>query len=78
MPVVPRLNESPAPSITRVELIRHLIRLNDQLPQPHQLILYFRDAPQPATFPPSAHVIQRVIPLHRLLDAFGVRVWVAP
>ena len=53
------------------ELIRHLIRLNDQLPQPHQLILYFRDAPQPATFPPSAHVIQRVIPLHRLWTHLG-------
>ena len=54
------------------ELIRHIIRLNDQLPNPHQLILYFRDAPPADTFPPSAHVTQRVIPLRRLWTHLGL------
>lgn len=48
-----------------LQLIRHLIHLNDQQPQPHQIMLYFRDIPAPNLFPESEHVKQRVIPFTR-------------
>ncbi len=44
-----------------LEAIRALIRLNTS----HEITLYFRDAPPPDQFPPSAQVMQRVIPFRR-------------
>ncbi len=49
-----------------LELIRHLIALNDAQSQPHHLTLYFRDAPSDDLFPASPHVSHCVIPLRRL------------
>ncbi len=48
-----------------LQLIRHLIMLNDLQPQPHYFTLYFRDVPPPNLLPKSPHVRQRVIPLVR-------------
>lgn len=49
-----------------LELIRHLIRLNDQRENPHQLLLYFRDQPAENLFTPSRFVQQHVIPFSRM------------
>jgi glycosyltransferase involved in cell wall biosynthesis len=49
-----------------LQLIRHLITANDALPRPHQITLYFRDAPAAGLFPSSPNVQQRVIPFPRL------------
>ncbi|MFZ4816135.1 MAG: glycosyltransferase family 4 protein [Phototrophicaceae bacterium] len=54
-----------------LHLIRALIRLNDSRPNPHRLILYFRDAPSPELFPSSPHVDVRVIPIRRLWTQLG-------
>ncbi len=60
-----------------LQLIRHLIRANDQRPHPHQLTLYFRDAPAPDLFPASPHVQMRVIPFRRLWThlRFAAALW---
>ncbi|MCU0512510.1 MAG: glycosyltransferase family 4 protein [Anaerolineae bacterium] len=49
-----------------LQLLRHLILLNDARATPHRLTLYFRDAPAANLLPESAHVLHRVIPLARL------------
>lgn len=54
-----------------LEMIRALVALNETLPTPHHITLYFRDAPAPDLFPSSAHVAQRVIPLRRLWTHLG-------
>jgi glycosyltransferase involved in cell wall biosynthesis len=48
-----------------LELIRALIAHNEARSQPHELRLYFRDAPPPGLFPQSEHVTLCVIPLRR-------------
>lgn len=60
-----------------LQLIRHLIRANDQRPRPHQLTLYFRDAPAPDLFPASHYVQMRVIPFRRLWThlRFAAALW---
>ena len=47
-------------------LIRALIQLNDTHEVPHELHLYFRDAPSKNLFPNSNHVHQHVIPFPRI------------
>ncbi|MCA9887197.1 MAG: glycosyltransferase family 4 protein [Anaerolineae bacterium] len=49
-----------------LRLIESLIHLNDSLTQPHQLSLYFRDAPASDLFPQSEHVTTHVIPFPRV------------
>jgi len=49
-----------------LELLRHLITLNDEQSQPHHLTLYFRDTPPADLFPSSPNVSQCVIPMRRL------------
>jgi glycosyltransferase involved in cell wall biosynthesis len=60
-----------------LQLIRHLIRANDQRARPHQLTLYFRDAPAPDLFPASPHAQMRVIPFRRLWThlRFAAALW---
>ncbi len=48
-----------------LQLIRHLIQLNDTVAAPHRLHLYFRDAPPADLLPASPHVVQHVIPWRR-------------
>lgn len=48
-----------------LQLIRHLTHLNETLPTPHTLHLYFRDAPTPDLLPDAPHVQQHVLPLRR-------------
>lgn len=48
-----------------LQLMRHLILQNDLLANPHDITLYFRDAPRPDLFSLSSHVQQRVIPFSR-------------
>lgn len=49
-----------------LELLRHLIRENDTLPQPHHLRLYFRDTPPSDLLPTSPHTEQVIIPFTRV------------
>ncbi|MCA9912256.1 MAG: glycosyltransferase family 4 protein [Anaerolineae bacterium] len=49
-----------------LQLIRHLIELNEEREFPHQLTLYFRDEPADDLFPESAYVNYRVIPFTRM------------
>ncbi len=58
-------------------LIRALILRNEARPVPHQLLLYFRDTPQPGLFPAAPHTRQRVIPLRRLWThaRFAAALW---
>ncbi len=60
-----------------LQLIRHLIHANDARSRPHQLTLYFRDAPAPSLFPPSPNVQPRVIPFRRLWThlRFAAALW---
>lgn len=48
-----------------LQLIRHLITLNDALSAPHRISLYFRDTPPVDLFPQSLHVEHIVIPFPR-------------
>ncbi len=48
------------------QLIKALIAHNEQLSSPHQLTLYFRDAPDEELFPKSSHVQEVVIPMRRM------------
>ncbi len=60
-----------------LELIRHLITHNAQQNDPHQLHLYFREAPSAGLFPASDHVTQHVIPFVRLWThaRFAAALW---
>ncbi|NWF71123.1 MAG: glycosyltransferase family 4 protein [Chloroflexi bacterium] len=49
-----------------LRLLQTLIDLNARRSAPHELLLYFREAPATALFPNQAFVMQRVIPLARL------------
>ncbi|MGB1286014.1 MAG: glycosyltransferase family 4 protein [Aggregatilineales bacterium] len=49
-----------------LQLIRHMIVLNEQRDTPNQITLYFRDAPAPDLFSQSAYVQQRIISFKRL------------
>lgn len=53
------------------QLIKHLIGLNDQLPEPNQLDLYFREAVDETLFPKSPHVQQMEISQKRLWTHLG-------
>lgn len=48
------------------QIIRYLIDINDTLPNPHQITLYFRDTPSEDLFSKSSNLEQRVIPFPRL------------
>jgi glycosyltransferase involved in cell wall biosynthesis len=60
-----------------LQLIRHLIRLNECRSQPHHLTLYFRDAPEADLLPPSSHVTCKVMPLQRFWThvRFAAELW---
>lgn len=60
-----------------LQLIRHLIKINDQREHPHHLCLYFRDQPAPDLFTPSKYVTYRTIRLPRLWThvRFALALW---
>ncbi len=49
-----------------LRLLQSLITLNETAGYHHRLTLYFRDAPPPDLFPPSAYVTHKIIPQRRL------------
>ena len=59
------------------DLIRALIAANDERNYPHQLTLYFRDAPAADLFPASPFVEQIVLPMRRLWThlRFAAALW---
>ncbi|RMG80483.1 MAG: glycosyltransferase family 1 protein, partial [Chloroflexi bacterium] len=59
------------------QLIKALIEHNERLSNPHQLLLYFREAPDKALFPKSDHVQQIVIPMRRVWThiRFASAIW---
>lgn len=59
------------------QLIHHLILQNETLDNPHQLHLYFRDAPAEDLFPQSAYVSAHIIPFSRLWThlRFALALW---
>lgn len=60
-----------------LQLIRHIIQLNAQAAQPHQLHLYFRDVPPPDLFPQSDCVRLHSIPFPRAWThlRFAAAIW---
>ncbi len=60
-----------------LQLIRHLVALNDQREHPHRLRLYFRDAPPEGLFIASRYVSQHIIPFPRLWThlRFALALW---
>jgi glycosyltransferase involved in cell wall biosynthesis len=60
-----------------IQLIRALIDHNATLSTPHELLLYFRDAPPDDLFPNRQHVTFRVIPFARLWThlRFAAALW---
>src|SRR5688572_730934 len=60
-----------------LELIRHLILLNDRRDKPHHLTLYFRDTPPDDLLPETPVVTRKVIPFSRLWThlRFAAALW---
>lgn len=53
-----------------LQLIRHLIQLNETRAQPHRLALYFREMPALELLPESPYISQQVISMRRLWTHF--------
>ncbi|MFH1141044.1 MAG: glycosyltransferase family 1 protein, partial [Chloroflexota bacterium] len=49
-----------------LHLIRHLLRLIEEAPAPHRVLLYFNQVPDPDLFPAHDWCLQRVMPYPRL------------
>jgi glycosyltransferase involved in cell wall biosynthesis len=60
-----------------LELIRHLILLNDRRDKPHHLTLYFRDTPPDNLLPETPVVTRKVIPFARMWThlRFAAALW---